>query len=80
MSEKEKTTFITERYRRTLDELRDMAAAVDGLLKLQEKIFDDSGTGEMPEWWSERYQSAINLAIGACVEKTSIALEFLEDL
>lgn len=62
-----------------LARIRDANSAISGLMRLKFTLLDESDTGEMPEWWGEFYDEAIQNAIWFCAEAVDSSAVWLED-
>lgn len=71
--------MISDPVKHHLKKIQRANSAISALMHLQFKVFDESETGEMPEWWGENHQQGINDAINCCAETIDSSATWLEN-
>lgn len=71
------TSLKEEQRRRRIQDAIQAFDAIAGLQSLKRKLRDSTSTGELPAWWSEYYQSALDDATEACADNGAHSIELL---
>ena len=71
--------MIDDPVKHHLKRIQHANSAVHALLYLKFKIFDESETGEMPDWWGESHQEGINDVIICCAETIEASATWLDN-